>query len=137
MEQERKNHAIWNKAILENEFTCITPPHSNLVQFLGSRKSLKPFLDDEGRDTLGPLLRRRFRVHYQRRSDGTIRDPELVPGEPPPSIDFDCLQGHANDVTATSGFAHCKRADLGPTNEVGEILLLLGVGSPAFELVNA
>ena len=57
-----ENHTLRDEAVLKYELACVASPHSELVQLLVRRESLKAPLNDERRDTLGTLLWLRLRV---------------------------------------------------------------------------
>lgn len=128
---------FWDETVLKHQFARIASPHTQLVQLLVGREPFPPLLDDKRRDPLRALLRGRLRINDKRRRHRPVRDPELVPSKPIPALDLTRAERHAHDVAPAPRLAHREAADFAPGDEVGQVLVLLGVCAPPVDLVHA
>lgn len=68
-------HTFGDHTILKDKLAGIASSHAKLIKFLASGETLKTTFNDEGRNSLGPLSRLRFRIYDERGRDRPVRNP--------------------------------------------------------------
>ena len=77
---------VGHEGVLEDELAGVAAPHPQLVELLSRAEAGRAPLDDEGRDSVRPLVRVCLCVHDERLGNGPVRAPSLRPVQLPAAL---------------------------------------------------
>jgi hypothetical protein len=131
---------IWSGGhldVLEHQFAGGTATHAQLVELLCNRETLHAFLDQECGHTAGAEFRFGLGIHHQGVCIRPVGDPELAAVEQVIPALVLGTQFHRDHIAAGAGLAHGQRTDMLAGDQPGQVLLTLGLGAVALDLVHA
>jgi hypothetical protein len=68
---------LWYFAVFKNQFARVTSTHTDLVKLLVRRETFEATLNDKRRYAFRSLFGVRFRIHNERRRNGSICNPDV------------------------------------------------------------
>ena len=123
--------------VVEHQLARVAAAHAELVKLLRNAEAWHALFDEEGSHTACAQLGLGLGVHHQSVSIRAVGDPHLAAVEQVIATLVFGLQLHADHVRAGTRFTHGQSAHMFTTDELGQVLLLLGFVAVAVDLVHA
>ena len=124
-------------AVLEDQLGGVGAAHAHLVELGTGGEAGETALDQEGGDAPGAGVWICAGIDHKDVGVGAVGDPELGSVEDIAVASPLGAQAHGDDVRARSRLAHGQGADMLARDQPGQMAGLLGLGSPAADLVHA